>query len=765
MKKYLTGLIIALFTFIISATAMAAVNPAPPEVSPTYNLSDYFGLVGDATVDADYKNVIKPVVPMGKYSLGAMWSKQKIDLRKDFTLQAYVYMENKESRYVADGMTMTFHNDPKGLKALGSNGESIGAYGYHRDGNNRNPAIQNALSIELDSWLNNDSTDKGMYYSHMAYMRPGNTNEMLVQRAHNSYAREPALIEYLKWHEWRLLTVYWDSSEKTFETTLSNINTKSGQPIKTVAYLKSYPLDIQKLFGGNEVYWGLTSATGAETGNIYMAMKQMPNVNFGTISKRVGNVTKNETATQSTTKAFPGDELRYKLSFENENAFYRQIVFDDVLEDGQEVKKDSTRFEIFDKTDKLVSEGKISDSNWNKGTFKFEDIRSSDFGRIDIYYDVIVKEMPSKTSWVISNEFHATTDNGLTDTSNKTQVEVDNSARFSHNVERTKNELKLYDSIFVGQFDKKYTTLKIGMPDNTEIEKLDSYLPTTWVSKGKTSSGSINNYEFEIGQNNSLDTIKQFFNQLQFQIKSDVDREGSISALFTNNGVGELEYTAPIPQKIYIKGFDTKGALVPKGDKTIETALRLNKEEIFEKNDVPNYKYLRLEKNSGEVISPEVFRVTNKKQEAKAIYEASISKIHLRQEVVSQNEEVVLPKTGYSSITLNDENGNSKKEMTAAIVSFNEVNQEYSSYSIALEEESKFLNIESIVPMYYSLTGYTVTTKNDLHSVNQSTPNFNVINIEENNEVWVTIYIKPSQDRPSFYSWDYGEKLIYQIKK
>lgn len=772
IKLALASIILILVCFLPQSVANAAeLDVPPPETAFNYNLESYFDLVGDASVDKTYPNVVKPVHPMALTQLGAMWSKKQIDLTKDFELSAYFYMYNPRGE-VADGLTMTFHNDPRPTnQVIGLGGESLGAYGYvHEEMNNpqqNNYYIKNALSIEIDPYLNSDSIDRNVRGQHMAYLKPSHTLGMRGGAVTHTLYGNIAENLNLNVRAWRLLTVSWDSTQRKFRTKLQSIDSK-GKPSQLLVDISSRDINTQEFFGGDMVHWGLTAATGGETGNIYLAMKQMPNVEFGELSKTVKNIVKDNSFKEETDGA-PGDAVDYQLTFTNdeENGPHDMLI-SDTLEEGQTLVKNSTKYQLLDENDAVLEEGNIADSAWKKDK-ELEYISKVDFNTVTkmvVTYQVNLTNKSNATDWQVKNKFSVSSDTGMANTSNETTVNVNNEARFSHHVERTGDELQLYDSNFNGDFDKRFNSLIINVPKDVTIENLNNYLPTGWIDKGKSSTGDLNSYELDMNQGNTFANIVTLFDKLRFKVNSNVDKEGYIEAIFKTKNGSEKTYKAEIPQKIYVTGKDLSGKKVPAGNQVIDQKLRIGLEVPFTAKEVRGFEYVQLELPEGTELKPETFTVKKTKQDATARYKQSLVKLNIKQEIVKPfNNELVLPQTGYGSLAITDNGNQTSRHMSLPFVSVNESNQTFSQFKVALAEEQPMLSVSSIVPMYHELIGYTVSTEKTLHDVKNANKDFNTVDLNGVEELWVTIYIKPTKERPAFYSWDYGQNKQYQLIK
>ncbi|USS88947.1 lectin-like domain-containing protein [Fructilactobacillus cliffordii] len=151
-----------------------------------------FTYKGNPPAAIDYPNA-QVVTDENQGQLRGLWWKNKVDLSRPFTLKFYIYMASTNPSDAADGLTFTLQNDEdqvdakKGSVAVGTNGESLGAYGnlrgmVNQGGTNddklqsakdfyndpdKSHYIHNALSLEFDPYLNNDFSD--------GFQLPGNS--------------------------------------------------------------------------------------------------------------------------------------------------------------------------------------------------------------------------------------------------------------------------------------------------------------------------------------------------------------------------------------------------------------------------------------------------------------------------------------------------------------------------------------------------------------------------------------------------------------
>lgn len=275
---------------------------APP--ASDIDISKSFNVISQANsyVHQQYPSEVV-VTDDEKWQYGGAWYKYPLNLSADFSTEMYYYLGNKShSEGGADGLTFTFHNDPRGLEATGATGAGIGAYANI----SKSSYIQNALTLEFDT-----------YYNAKGGSEPNTNDEQVPDIAKESghiAITKPALS--VKKHEnllygsrlangtWQKLNMRWDAATKTF------IYKFAGYPEQR--YTVS---DVQKVFGGTKVYWGFTGSTGGMHNFQAVSINKLPDQGFLNTQKKVKNVSKN-TAFQTEQIVSKGDIVEYEISAE-----------------------------------------------------------------------------------------------------------------------------------------------------------------------------------------------------------------------------------------------------------------------------------------------------------------------------------------------------------------------------------------------------------------------------------------------------------------
>lgn len=210
-----------------------------------------------------------------KSQRGAIWSKDKIDLKKDFEISAYLYLGNSEGQ-AADGITFTLQNDDRMETAseenvIGDPGMGIGAYSTKSGG----AYVKNAISVEFDTYYNGgpDSMDREIgphgavgtkgHRGHIAVVTPKSNNNK-PSGEHSAWIKAPEN-DYLSNGTWRTVIFTWKADTQTLSYDLEGVGANNYQIPNLVTQ-----------FGGSEVYWGFTASTGAYFAENLIAITKLP---------------------------------------------------------------------------------------------------------------------------------------------------------------------------------------------------------------------------------------------------------------------------------------------------------------------------------------------------------------------------------------------------------------------------------------------------------------------------------------------------------
>ena len=263
-----------------------------------------------------------------KSQLGSIWSKNKLDLKKNFALKSYVYLGDSKAS-AADGITFTLQNDERmetnPNSVIGSGGMGLGSYSSASG----KPYVHRGLSVEFDTYYNNGSSnrmdrevDKNGGRGHVAVVKPkSNNNNYSGEHSHIQYPSD-----YLSNGTWRSFVVTWDSATNQLSYQLEGLDKVT------------FGINPQTEFGGDSVYWGFTSSTGGSYAQNAIAISELPQEIDANQEVTIKNSTSN-TVLATEQEANAGDVIEYHiknsyLSEEEWIADWTNVVSIATLPDG-----------------------------------------------------------------------------------------------------------------------------------------------------------------------------------------------------------------------------------------------------------------------------------------------------------------------------------------------------------------------------------------------------------------------------------------------
>ena len=284
LNKYIKSKFIFLLMILVAMiTFEKNVFAAPSVPGDTEVLSNVFR-EPNGTGPLLLTDKILQITPAKNSQNGSIWSKEKLNLTRDFDISAYLYLGNSLDK-AADGITFTLQNDYRmntldERLVLGDSGMGLGAYSNKNGGQ----YVRNALSIEFDTYFNNGSTNRmdreigeNGKRGHIAVVTPKSNNNNYTGE-HSSVILAP---EYLSNGQWRNVEFHWEASTQTISFSLEGVGSSS------------YKIpNIQTQFGSNDVYWGFTASTGGFNAENLIAISELPQkyINEATITNKTTNI-------------------------------------------------------------------------------------------------------------------------------------------------------------------------------------------------------------------------------------------------------------------------------------------------------------------------------------------------------------------------------------------------------------------------------------------------------------------------------------------
>ncbi|MFC6181225.1 L-type lectin-domain containing protein [Lactiplantibacillus daowaiensis] len=317
MKKII-GLGLALFVIFLGVSGRAATVDSE-ESPPGLRLREVFKI---PAFDPKLKkeNSAQLIKGNGKFSsqpdvinvtnnrsqLGAIWSKPefRLDLSHDLETSMWINFGDR-GQDAGDGMALVLHNDPRGVAAIASDGQSLGVWGQDQGDSKPNriatSAIRNSWALEFDTYSNQDKSYAHAFDlgepagQHIAANYPDDTHTY-VDRGTNGFFfglfgnhyygmvhQNPINDIKLSDGKWHHLSLKWRApvgkpriGQLTY--TIDDKDPDTGMPT-TIARSQTADVDLNKLNAtDNRVYWGFTGATGANYEDAKVIFESVPHI-------------------------------------------------------------------------------------------------------------------------------------------------------------------------------------------------------------------------------------------------------------------------------------------------------------------------------------------------------------------------------------------------------------------------------------------------------------------------------------------------------
>lgn len=201
------------------------------------NVSEYLNITGDASETSANEFQLTPNL---NNQSGQAWSFGRINFNESFTLSFEANFGTTNNG--ADGITVTFHNDPLGTNAVGLPGNAIGAGG-----------IQNGIVMEFDTFDNSNTSLPEIAADHASFWDSDQTSPTAILRP-NVTLGASGNIEDGQWHT---IVISWNATTQTLSYLFDNL------------YSDAYTADLITNFfaGESNVHFGFTASTGGSTNN------------------------------------------------------------------------------------------------------------------------------------------------------------------------------------------------------------------------------------------------------------------------------------------------------------------------------------------------------------------------------------------------------------------------------------------------------------------------------------------------------------------
>ncbi|WP_054025665.1 L-type lectin-domain containing protein [Bacillus sp. FJAT-28004] len=253
---------------------------------------------------------IVQITPASTWKKGGIWSTSNnfFDLTQDFKSSMYIYFGNR-GKDAADGIAFVMHNDSRGTNALSpNNGAGLGVWASQNH-NGPYDGIQNSLAVEFDTHINNGGIGEGRFDvdssagNHIAWNYPGKTS------IYTDYYHFPDFTRKMMHNNLQYTGILSNDTWRRFEVEWNVAKSMLSYQLEGTSKV-NIPINVQDVFGSNQIYWGFTGSTGGDYALNQVVFETVP----GLVNSEVKETITRDSFNVNGATVFFGDELTYTIT-------------------------------------------------------------------------------------------------------------------------------------------------------------------------------------------------------------------------------------------------------------------------------------------------------------------------------------------------------------------------------------------------------------------------------------------------------------------
>lgn len=272
-------MIISVF-YLIPEKSFADNSSSPPSGIEIDNIFQIPEGANSSVINTDLADIVE-VTANQKNQAGAIWNTDNnmMDLTKNFEASMYLYFGDKGND-AADGMAFVMQADINGNNAFRTGaGARLGVWDSTKN-KEFGLAISNSIAVEFDTYYNNDfdsyiAKDR----NHLAWNYPGEKSTYddpwLGSRKMNHNDIQYPVSKYFSDDQWHKFNVKWNAS-----TSMLTYQFESLMPV-------SIPINVDTIFGTNQVFWGFTGSTGSNYASNRVVFEKIPGLVEGIVEENI----------------------------------------------------------------------------------------------------------------------------------------------------------------------------------------------------------------------------------------------------------------------------------------------------------------------------------------------------------------------------------------------------------------------------------------------------------------------------------------------
>ncbi|MGY3778891.1 hypothetical protein [Isobaculum melis] len=138
--------------------------------------------------------------------------------------------------------------------------------------------------------------------------------------------------------------------------------------------------------------------------------------------------------------------------------------------------------------------------------------------------------------------------------------------------------------------------------------------------------------------------------------------------------------------------------------------------------------------------------------------------LHLKQVILDEEAQLVIPTKGYFKVE--HLNNLTERQVSAAYHGTGnsgsiEKEVAFTAFQYVKDQTATWIHIQPILPEYYEYVGFVSSTIEEAHDEKKLISTLPDIDFLNDQEHWVSIYLKPTTNAPKSYSWYYQTNLLW----
>lgn len=218
-----------------------------------------------------------------------------------------------------------------------------------------------------------------------------------------------------------------------------------------------------------------------------------------------------------------------------------------------------------------------------------------------------------------------------------------------------------------------------------------------------------------------------------------------------------------VPQRVTIVAVDDQNQPLSFGNQVFDQQLRTGQKIVITAPKEEFYDLQSLKNQDGQIIGDSQFTVSGKAQQGTLTYAKRQLTVNSKAVIVASNSETVIPQESFSTLTSYSTANQSSAQYPLKMLATTNNSTAFGRVILRYQIAEPLFKLATTIPENYQLAGYVITTENSGHAVDKSVKDPELLDATRASEYWVTVFLKPVNDRPASYHWAYQTNSFGKI--